>query len=438
MIIPCYLPLVYAFYVVRSRYIVASRNSKRFEATTRSPVFAFFGQSIKGLPTIRAYSAIERFQQEFLSLLSSSGAWSYATIATARWVGFRLDLICSITLSVAALLAVAVSTSSTISVQPQLLGLALVYLMSIMGILQWMVRQSCEVENAMTSVERLVEYSDSLPSEPPMLGDDGCPPDPPSDWPSTGSLAFEQVTCCYRPGLPPVLVGVSFSISAGQSCGLVGRTGSGKSSLMLALFRLIDVTKGRVMLNGRDAAQVPLDRLRGALSIIPQDPTLFSGSIRSNLDPWSLHSNDKLWGALASVQLEAAVRSLKDVDGKEGLESRMSEGGEATLSVGQRQLFCLARSLLQESKVLCLDEATASVDKNTDQLIQAAIRRFISQDQGGRILLVIAHRLDTIIDLDKTLVLGGGRLLEEGEPSELQARPGGIFSSMVAASRLRH
>lgn len=299
-----------------------------------------------------------------------------------------------------------------------------------MGVLQWMVRQSAEVENNMTSVERLLEYSDSLPSEPPMLGDQNCPPDPPPSWPASGSVEFDQVTAIYRPGLPPVLVSLSFTLPAGSSCGLVGRTGSGKSSLMLALFRLITITNGRVILDGKDCASVPLDRLRKSLSIIPQDPVIFSGTIRGNLDPWNMHSDDNIWAALDAVQLTNVVRSMK-----ERLESRISESGD-NLSVGQRQLFCLARALLQDAKVLALDEATASVDTTTDALIQNAIREFIKKSNGKKLLLVIAHRIDTIIDLDRTLVLGAGKLLEEGPPEELAKKEGGIFASMVEASRI--
>ncbi|GAX82138.1 hypothetical protein CEUSTIGMA_g9566.t1 [Chlamydomonas eustigma] len=449
VILPVFLPLILLFYYVRGRYIVASRECKRWEAVTRSPLYAFFTQSIKGLPTIRAYGAGKRFDMDFLGLLSVNNAWCFAIISTARWVGFRLDLICALTLSATALLAVAAEGM----VQPQLLGLALTYTMSIMGVMQWFVRQTAEVENNMTSMERLLEYT-VLPQEPPIVGEPGAL-DPPEGWPASGDLKFDMVTATYRPGLPPVLREVTFHLPAGTSCGLVGRTGSGKSSLMLALFRLISVDSGRIILDGVDVATIGLDGLRRQLAIIPQDPVLFSGTIRGNLDPWDTHPDAALWEALEAVQLKVAVQELG------GLHARMAEAGD-NLSVGQRQLFCLARALLQDARILALDEATASVDRGTDALIQSAVRRFArsrfscdlnqsdgttkdtivstrdkaAEMPGGRVLLVIAHRIDTIIDMDRILVLGAGQLLEEGSPQVLAAKQGGIFSSMVTASNL--
>jgi ABC-type multidrug transport system fused ATPase/permease subunit len=280
VILPVFVPLLILFYYVRTRYIVASREVKRWEAVSRSPVYAFFAQvgdpphkrtqeaafcrpvpprvtrahayaadmraatartnhqtcsnhhtlractpqSIKGLPTIRAYGAGPRFHAQFLDLLSLNGAWCYAVVSTARWVGFRLDSIAAMTLAAAAILAVVARGM----VSPQLLGLALTHVMSIMGVMQWFVRQTAEVENHMTSVQRLMEYTE-LPQEPPLVGEPGGEA-PRAGWPSNGELTFERVSATYRPGLPPVLRGVTFHLPAGCSCGLVGRTGSGKST----------------------------------------------------------------------------------------------------------------------------------------------------------------------------------------------------------------
>eukprot|EP00882_Tetradesmus_deserticola_P004548 GHRQ01004794.1.p1 GENE.GHRQ01004794.1~~GHRQ01004794.1.p1 ORF type:complete len:395 (+),score=149.54 GHRQ01004794.1:630-1814(+) len=386
---------------------------------------------MQGLPTIRAYAAESHFQESFISHLSLNGQWWYAYLATARWIGFRLDLIATITLTMAVLLAMAVRTE----VRAAILGLALTHVLQLTGTLQWWTRQTVEVENNMTCVERMVEYT-QLPQEPPRLSEGGAPPPP--GWPSSGAITYKDVTASYRPGLPPVLQDVSFHLQPGTSCGVVGRTGSGKSSLMLTLFRLIDVNAGSILLDGVDTASIALDALRRQLAIIPQDPVLFSGTLRSNLDPWEQHDDAELWRVLGAVQLKSAVRAAG------GLRVHMAEAGD-NLSVGQRQLFCLARALLQEARVLALDEATANVDRSTDALIQQSLRKFTSAEAGkgsGRVLLVIAHRIDTILDCDHLLVLSNGQLVEQGAPKELAALAGGagqgqpgVFAGMMEAAK---
>ncbi|KAG2425890.1 hypothetical protein HYH02_014893 [Chlamydomonas schloesseri] len=424
VILPVFLPLALAFHLIRARYITASREIKRWEAITRSPVFASFSATLKGLPTIRAYGAATRFHDDFLHSMSHNGNWYFAFISTSRWIGVRLDGVAGTTLLAAALLAMAMRSR----VNTGVLALALTHVLQLTGVMQWVVRQSAEVENNMTSVERMLAYT-QLDSEPPRLAEGGAAP--PEGWPRSGALEYEDVTAVYRPGLPPVLRGISFRLAPGTSCGVVGRTGSGKSSLMLTLFRLIDVSGGRILLDGQDTAGLALDALRRQLAIIPQDPVLFSGTLRSNLDPWRGHNDGALWGVLEAVQLKGAVAAMPG-----GLDSPMSECG-GNLSVGQRQLFCLARALLQDARVLALDEATANVDRATDELIQSALRDFAHRDreQHGRVLLVIAHRIDTILDCDQLLVLAAGQLVEAGPPAALAAGSG-VFSKMVAAAKL--
>lgn len=306
---------------------------------------------------------------------------------------------------------------------------------------------------------------------------------PPPGWPASGSLEFQSVTARYRPGLPPVLSGVTFKLAPGASCGIVGRTGSGKSSLLLALFRLIDIDSGAVLLDGLDVSRIGSDALRRQLAIIPQvvtgviprrcsarrsgplltgpglaalapllqDPTLFSGSMRSNLDPWGRWPDAKLWEVLETVQLRGAIEVSSRfrwgqggypceqgeylLQAAGGLSAAMSEGG-TSLSVGQRQLLCLARALLHDAHVLCLDEATANVDGQTDALIQRALRGVVAAGKGsGRTLLVIAHRLDTILGCDQLVVLNKGHVSEVGSPQDLSSRPGGVFARMVAAAQ---
>ncbi|GLC33196.1 hypothetical protein PLESTB_000360400 [Pleodorina starrii] len=424
VILPVFLPLAVAFLWIRSRYITASRDIKRWEAVSRSPVFASFSATLKGLPTIRAYGAAERFDDAFLRLMAHNGNWYFAFISTARWIGVRLDAVAGTTLLAAALLAMAMRDQINTGV----MALALTHVLQLTGLMQWVVRQTAEVENTMTSVERMLAYTE-LPSEPPRVAEGGQAPPP--GWPRSGALTYEGVTAVYRPGLPPVLRDLSFSLAPGTSCGVVGRTGSGKSSLMLTLFRLIDVTHGSIQLDGLDTARLGLDALRRQLAIIPQDPVLFSGTLRSNLDPWRTHDDGALWAVLEAVQLRGAVAAMPG-----GLDGAMAECG-GNLSVGQRQLFCLARALLQDAKVLALDEATANVDRATDQLIQNALRDFAHRDREshGRVLLVIAHRIDTIMDTDQLLVLSAGQLVESGPPARL-AEGDGVFARMVAAARL--
>jgi ABC-type multidrug transport system fused ATPase/permease subunit len=309
-------------------------------------------------------------------------------------------------------------------VDPALLGLALTYSLSLTGSFQWMVRQVAEVENAMTSVERALDYC-NLEQE-----DEDCKvallPTTLASWPTSGALTFESVSCVYRPGLPPVLDGLSFNLPASCTCGIVGRTGSGKSSLMLALYRLIPTVQGRILLDGVDIAAVPLKRLRQAMAIIPQDPVLFSGTVRSNLDPWQQHTDADLWAALERASLKGAFSD------SQGLDTNLIEAGE-NLSVGQRQLFCLARALLQKAKILALDEATANTDSVTDHIVQRQVLEF-NQRSERSVLLVIAHRIDTIMNSDHLLVLGSGKLLEQGRPSDLASDPGSFFGRMVQAA----
>jgi ABC-type multidrug transport system fused ATPase/permease subunit len=426
-ILPVFIPLVVAFLWVQRRYLVASRECKRLEAVTRSPLYASFSEALRGLPTIRAYAAGPRLRAAFLAAASRNAGWSFCWLTTARWVGFRLDLMVSLVLTAAPLLVMALRGR----ISPRLAALALTQSLQLAGVAQWCVRQAAEVENNMTSAERVLEYASELEQEADPGGA------PPAGWPADGAVAFENVGALYRLGLPRVLRGLTFSVPGGSGCGVVGRTGSGKSSLLLALLRLIPVVEGRVLVGGADAAALPLRALRRQVAVIPQDPVLFSGTLRSNLDPWGEHADARLWDALRAAQLDAAAR------GAGGLGARVAEGGDS-LSAGQRQLLCLARALLADAAVLALDEATANVDAATDAAVGravAAARRSSLDGAGGgarrRTLLVIAHRVDTIMGLDQLIVLADGALVEAGPPRELAARAGGAFAAMAGAARGR-
>jgi ABC-type multidrug transport system fused ATPase/permease subunit len=419
-IIPVFIPLGIAFAWVHRRYVTTSRELKRFEAVSRSPLFAAFSATLKGLTTIRAYAAEQRFRADFLSLLTHNGAWWFCWLTTARWVGFRLDLLVAIVLTVAPLLMMAIHDR----LSPRLVGLALTQSLYLAGMLQWMVRQSAEVENNMTSAERLVAYT-SLEQE--EGGKEGFP----ASIEGKGALSYVDVTAVYRAPLPPVLRDISFELVSGTSCGVVGRTGSGKSSLLLTLFRLIPITAGRILLDGIDTATLPLSVLRRRIAVIPQDPVLFSGTVRSNLDPTGSFEGSQrqscsdldMWEALDAAALKTAVAAAG------GLDAPVREGGD-NFSAGQRQLLCLARALLQKAAILALDEATANVDKETDACVRSALSKI-----GKSTLLIIAHRMDTIMECDTLLVLDAGRLAEQGAPAQLMDREGGVFARMIKAAR---
>lgn len=290
------------------------------------------------------------------------------------------------------------------------------------GLLQWMTRQTAEFEVNMTSVERLLRYC-KLPQEPPTVGRGGSPP--PKGWPVRGSISYDAVTILYRKGLSPVLRNITFELEGGTSCGIVGRTGSGKSSLMLSLFRLIPVVDGKICIDGVDTSSIGIDVLRRNIAIIPQDPVIFSGTLRSNLSLWGSHTDANIWEALRVAQLHKFVAGLG------GLDAVVAEDG-SNFSVGQRQLLCLARALLADAKILAADEATANVDLQTAAAIQYAMNESISRN---RTLILIAHRIDTVMHCDQLLVLSEGELVEKGPPRELATVSTGHFHAMVQAAR---
>ncbi|GAB5566426.1 ATP-binding cassette sub-family C member 4 isoform X2 [Prionailurus iriomotensis] len=405
------IPFGIIFFVLRRYFLETSRDVKRLESTTRSPVFSHLSSSLQGLWTIRAYEAEERFQELFDAHQDlHSEAW-FLFLTTSRWFAVRLDAICAIFVIVVAFGSLILAKT----LDAGQVGLALSYALTLMGMFQWCVRQSAEVENMMISVERVIEYTD-LEKEAPWEYQNH----PPPTWPQEGMIVFDNVNFTYSLDGPLVLKHVTALIKPREKVGIVGRTGAGKSSLISALFRLSE-PEGKIWIDKILTTEIGLHDLRKKMSIIPQEPVLFTGTMRKNLDPFNEHTDEELWSALTEVQLKECI---EDLPGK--LDTQLAESG-SNFSVGQRQLVCLARAILRKNRILIIDEATANVDVRTDELIQKKIREKFAQCT----VLTIAHRLNTIIDSDKIMVLDSGRLKEYDEPYVLLQNEESLFYKMV-------
>eukprot|EP00475_Leptophrys_vorax_P018991 TRINITY_DN25961_c0_g2_i3.p1 TRINITY_DN25961_c0_g2~~TRINITY_DN25961_c0_g2_i3.p1 ORF type:complete len:1046 (+),score=330.85 TRINITY_DN25961_c0_g2_i3:240-3140(+) len=412
------LVIIPVFYFVRRRYIASSREIKRLDGVTKSPVLAFFSSTLDGIATVRAYGMEEQFMKNFIKKIDRNNRAWFSYLYLNRWIGFRLDMSSSIMVFAAAL-AAAMTRSS---VSPSTAAFSLLYVLRLTSMFQWVVRQSAEAENYMTSLERIHTYSE-LPSEGALVVESNRPA---AEWPEAGEIEVLNFKMRYRPELDLVLKGLEFKIKAGEKVGVCGRTGAGKSSLFSAFYRLVNKDDGSIRIDGIDINSIGLDDLRSKLSIIPQEPVIFSGSLRYNLDPFSIYSDEDIWNALEIVQLKETVEKLPN-----GLQTVVAEFG-GNFSSGEGQLICVARALLKPSKVLFVDEATANVDKETDRVIQKVLRtRF-----EDRTVMTIAHRLNTIIDCDKIIVMDQGRVAECGTVDELLKIEGGKFKSMALDSGL--
>ena len=416
-------PLFLMFLFSASYYRSSAREIKRHESVLRSSVFARFGEGVSGTASVRAFGLQDQFVHGLRASIDQMNSAYYLSFSNQRWLSVRLDAIGNILVFVTGILVV----TSRFNVSPSIAGLVLSYILSIVQMIQFTVRQLAEVENAMVSTERLHYYGTNLDEEAPLKLTLV-----PDSWPQKGNIVFDNVQMRYRDGLPLVLQGLDMNVAGGERIGIVGRTGAGKSSIMSALFRLVELSGGSISIDDINIATVGLKDLRTRLAIIPQDPTLFRGTIRSNLDPFNEHSDLELWSALRQADLvDANSSSPTDKDNPPSriqLDGVVEEEG-LNFSLGQRQLMALARALVRGSQIIVCDEATSSVDMETDQKIQ----RTIATAFKGKTLLCIAHRLKTIINYDRICVMDQGQIAELDTPLTLWER-GGIFRGMCDQS----
>nr|XP_031833356.1 multidrug resistance-associated protein 1-like isoform X1 [Nomia melanderi] len=403
------VPIGAIYYFVQRLYVASSRQLKRLESVSRSPIYSHFSESVSGAQIIRAFGVQDRFIHESESRVDFNQVCYYPSIIANRWLAVRLEMVGNLIIFFSALFAVLQRDS----MESGMVGLSVGYALQVTQTLNWLVRMTSDVETNIVAVERIKEYTET-PQEAPWKNPNYALS---KEWPIQGRVEFKDYKVRYREGLDLVLRGLSFSVNGGEKVGIVGRTGAGKSSLTLALFRIIEAAGGQISIDDIDIAKLGLHDLRSRLTIIPQDPILFSGTLRMNLDPFNQHSDDEVWRALEHAHLKSFVENLAS-----GLLHEVTEGGE-NLSIGQRQLICLARALLRKTKVLILDEATASVDLETDDLIQTTIRREFKDCT----VLTIAHRFNTILDSDRVIVLDNGLIMEYDSPEVLLRNSGSLF-----------
>lgn len=409
------VPVVVIFILVQLHYRKSSVDLRRLDSISRSPLQTILSEVIEGAITIRVFEQEQNFTSKFFNCMDQNNIALLTFIAAHRWISLRTEIMSSIIQVTAILLLSILQRTSTML--PGLAGMLIIWTFNFTITLSFVIESSSEAEAAITSVERIHALT-SLPQEKSVKNGKA-----PHNWPRKGSLVFKDVYMRYRENLPCALKGLTLELPSGVRCGVVGRTGAGKSSLAVALFRLVEIESGRISFDGVDLSSLDLSEIRGrsgCMSIIPQDPVLFSGSIRDCLDPFSEWSDDEVLEALRSVRLLKADR------GHEALSDHVEEGG-SNFSVGERQLLCMARALLAKPKFLVLDEATASVDRETDAFIQNMLRtRF-----QGCTLLTIAHRLNTIMDYDLIIAMDSGRVAEMGSPRALLEYEEGIFTGLV-------
>ncbi|XP_028221561.1 ABC transporter C family member 3-like isoform X1 [Glycine soja] len=443
-----FIPVIAISILYQQYYIPSARELSRLVGVCKAPIIQHFAETISGTSTIRSFDQQSRFQETNMKLTDGYSRPKFNIAGAMEWLCFRLDMLSSITFAFSLIFLISIPQGF---IDPGLAGLAVTYGLNLNMVQAWMIWNLCNMENKIISVERILQYT-CIPCEPSLVVDDNRP-DP--SWPSYGevdiqdlkknhanifhSIIFTRCLCdvCndvlpmmkvrYAPHLPLVLRGLTCKFRGGLKTGIVGRTGSGKSTLIQTLFRIVEPTAGQVMIDNINISSIGLHDLRSRLSIIPQDPTMFEGTVRNNLDPLEEYTDEQIWEALDKCQLGDEVRK------KEGkLDSKVTENGE-NWSMGQRQLVCLGRVLLKKSKVLVLDEATASVDTATDNLIQQTLRQHFSDST----VITIAHRITSVLDSDMVLLLSQGLIEEYDTPTRLLENKSSSFAQLVAEYTMR-
>lgn len=381
----------------------------------KAPILHHFSESVSGAATIHCFNQEERFVTRILSLIDDYSRVTFHNSATMEWLCVRINFLFNLVFFLVLIILVSLPRSA---VDPSLAGLAATYGLNLNVLQAWVIWNLCNVENKMISVERILQFT-NIPSEAPLVIEDHRPK---PEWPTDGRIELENLHIQYNPALPMVLKGITCTFPGEKKIGVVGRTGSGKSTLIQALFRVVEPSGGRILIDGVDICKVGLQDLRSRLGIIPQDPTLFQGNVRSNLDPLQQHSDQEIWEVIIKCHLAEIVKQDQRL-----LDAPVAEDGE-NWSVGQRQLVCLARVLLKKRRILVLDEATASIDTATDNLIQETIR----EETKGCTVITVAHRIPTVIDNELVLVLDGGNVVEYNSPAQLLKDKSSSFSKLVA------
>ncbi|XP_033760188.1 LOW QUALITY PROTEIN: multidrug resistance-associated protein 5-like [Pecten maximus] len=415
------VPLVACFVLLNVIFTSGVRELKRLDSTTRSPLLSHVTASIQGISTIHAFGKSQEFLNRFHQLMDTNTLPFFLFYSSNRWLAVRLDLLSAIVIGITGLLVILTYESMT----PALAGMAMAFAIQLTGLFQFTIRLAIETEARFVSVERLQHYSKEEASEAPAIIKNNRPE---SSWPKDGAITFKSVKMRYRENLPYALKGVSFDVLPQEKIGIVGRSGSGKSSLGVALFRLVELNSGSILIDKMDISKIGLEDLRSKLAIIPQDPVLFVGTIRYNLDPFQQYTDPQLWEALEKCHIKETIVSLE-----QQLDSPVVENGE-NFSVGERQLMCLARALLRHSKILMLDEATAAIDTETDALVQTTIKEAFADCT----MLIIAHRLNTVLNCNRILVMEDGKMVEFNSPAVLVANPKSKFKMMLDATEGDH
>ncbi|KAH8986771.1 ATP-binding cassette transporter [Lactarius hatsudake] len=405
-------------------YGQTSRDMRRLDSVTRSPLYSIYGETISGVTIIRAFGASSKFLRDMLKCVDTNTNPFYWMWGVNRWLTIRLNLLSAVIVGLVAFVSIL-----TPSIDAALAGFILAFASTVTNDILFMVRRFVSLEQSMVALERVKEYSD-LEIEPPEFVE----PRPPVSWPSNGEIECENLVIRYAPELPDVLHNLNFSVKPGEKVGILGRTGSGKSTLALSFFRFVEATEGRIVIDGIDISKIGLTDLRSKLTIIPQDPTILSGTLRSTLDVFDEYQDAEIYEALRRVHLipsgdDEPQKDSVNINVFRDLDSPVSEGGE-NFSTGEKQLLCMARAILKRSKVLVMDEATASVDYATDELIGQTIRH----EFAGSTILTIAHRLRTVIDYNRVMLLEEGHIVEFDSPTVLLSDPNSKFYSLCKAT----